>query len=292
MNKLAHRQQVGRDRSGPIIERIFSVAVAWDDFCMGIRCSCPNGHKLHLKSFLAGKKGICPECDARFRIPSGTAPSEPTRTTSVVGKSVMNGTASAVAVLADPSDVESQIEVDVGPDVGPVVKKFGKGNEKPSTSLKSRSAPVGSNGNVARPSATASVEPDPISNAPDAVWYVRPPSGGQFGPARGEVMRKWLSEGRVSSDSYIWREGWPDWQLAGSLFSKLPAAEANAGIQRAKVTVAPELSIKVGQSSPVARSKPVPARARGNSLAIGFMALLAVISISLLVALAYVISGH
>ena len=36
---------------------------------MGIRFYCPNGHRLHVKEFQAGKRGICPHCDARFRIP-------------------------------------------------------------------------------------------------------------------------------------------------------------------------------------------------------------------------------
>ena len=41
---------------------------------MGIRCYCPNGHRLNIKSFLAGKKGVCPHCDARFRIPLESEP--------------------------------------------------------------------------------------------------------------------------------------------------------------------------------------------------------------------------
>ena len=36
---------------------------------MGIRFYCPSGHKLNVKTFLAGKRGICPHCGARFRIP-------------------------------------------------------------------------------------------------------------------------------------------------------------------------------------------------------------------------------
>jgi hypothetical protein len=36
---------------------------------MGIRLQCPNGHKVHVKSFLAGKRGICPQCGAKFDIP-------------------------------------------------------------------------------------------------------------------------------------------------------------------------------------------------------------------------------
>ncbi|MCG8449461.1 MAG: DUF4339 domain-containing protein [Pirellulales bacterium] len=39
---------------------------------MGIRFTCPNGHKIHVKAFLAGKRGICPECDAKFIIPGGS----------------------------------------------------------------------------------------------------------------------------------------------------------------------------------------------------------------------------
>ena len=36
---------------------------------MGIRFNCPNGHKLNVKEFLAGKRGVCPQCGAKFVIP-------------------------------------------------------------------------------------------------------------------------------------------------------------------------------------------------------------------------------
>ncbi len=36
---------------------------------MGVRFECPNGHKLNVKAFQAGKRGICPQCDAKFIIP-------------------------------------------------------------------------------------------------------------------------------------------------------------------------------------------------------------------------------
>jgi len=39
---------------------------------MGIRFLCPNGHKLNVKSFLAGKRGICPQCDAKFLVPEAS----------------------------------------------------------------------------------------------------------------------------------------------------------------------------------------------------------------------------
>jgi hypothetical protein len=37
---------------------------------MGIRFACPNGHKLNVKEHLAGKRGICPNCGAKFVIPA------------------------------------------------------------------------------------------------------------------------------------------------------------------------------------------------------------------------------
>jgi len=39
---------------------------------MGIRFFCPNGHKLNVKAFLAGERGICPQCDAKFLVPAAS----------------------------------------------------------------------------------------------------------------------------------------------------------------------------------------------------------------------------
>ena len=40
---------------------------------MGIRFFCPNGHRLHVKSFLAGKRGYCPKCGTKLLIPDSSA---------------------------------------------------------------------------------------------------------------------------------------------------------------------------------------------------------------------------
>lgn len=43
---------------------------------MGIRFYCPNGHKMNVKDFQAGKTGICPVCDVKMPIPlESTRPS-------------------------------------------------------------------------------------------------------------------------------------------------------------------------------------------------------------------------
>jgi hypothetical protein len=36
---------------------------------MGIRFLCPNGHKLNVKTFLAGKRALCPQCGAKVIVP-------------------------------------------------------------------------------------------------------------------------------------------------------------------------------------------------------------------------------
>ena len=64
---------------------------------------------------------------------------------------------------------------------------------------------------------------DPIDEMPEAVWYVRPPSGGQFGPAAGQVMRTWIAQGRVPGDALVWRAGWSQWQSAAAVFPNLGA---------------------------------------------------------------------
>ena len=36
---------------------------------MSIRVVCPNGHVLKVKSSMAGKSGLCPDCKARVAVP-------------------------------------------------------------------------------------------------------------------------------------------------------------------------------------------------------------------------------
>ena len=156
---------------------------------MGIKFHCPNGHKLNVKAFLAGKKGVCPKCGTKVRIPLTSEP----------------------GLDSDLEETEaSRVEH---------AKSNGAGGAPAAPAVAVAPEPVATAAGVA----TAN---DPIGEAPTAIWYVRPPTGGQYGPARGDIMRRWLAEGRVSSDSLVWREGWSDWQQAGKLFPTLENAGA------------------------------------------------------------------
>ncbi len=76
---------------------------------MGIRFSCPNGHKLNVKDSLAGKRGICPACGAKFVIPAASEPApaagQPAGDSAASAQSAAAGGASAapsiVIALAD-----------------------------------------------------------------------------------------------------------------------------------------------------------------------------------------------
>lgn len=178
---------------------------------MGIKFHCPNGHKLNVKAFLAGKRGVCPKCGMKVRIPTESEPGIDSdleeEEASVSSKS--NGSGSVAAALHRPA------------------------------------APAVATAPVAAASAHAATATDPIQENPTAIWYVRPPTGGQYGPARGDVMRKWLTEGRVSSDSLVWREGWSDWQNAGKTFPELEAGGAPPTAQ----AVAPSTTVPLSPRS-------------------------------------------
>jgi hypothetical protein len=98
---------------------------------------------------------------------------------------------------------------------------------------------------------------------PEAVWYIRPPSGGQFGPAEAELMRTWLEEGRITGDSWVWREDWKDWARASYVFAGLPATPEETGPGAATVGPPAELTEEVEPSKQAPTIGPPPTAAVG-----------------------------
>jgi hypothetical protein len=95
-------------------------------------------------------------------------------------------------------------------------------------------------------------------------------------------MRKWISEGRVSSDSLVWREGWPEWRSAGQYFPDLQAVTAPAVSAPAKPAV-PYAEKTVNRYQNKQRST--------SGLAIAALVGLGVLCAVLLVVLAIVLFG-
>lgn len=127
---------------------------------MGIRFYCPNGHRLNVKTELAGKRGYCPHCNVKVLIPTVSEIDQPK------------------SDLPDPL------------------------RERPTPSLSAASARRRFRGEV-------------------DLWYVRPPSGGQFGPVNTEALNQWIAENRVPPDSQLLREGLSEWRRASSLMNDM-----------------------------------------------------------------------
>jgi len=225
---------------------------------MGIKFHCPNGHKLNVKAFLAGKKGVCPKCGTKVRIPTESE-----------------------AGLVD-SDVEETEATQQG-----AAKSNGSGAVAAQVMASPKAPAVAAAaGPVHAEHAAEAGADDPIAEAPAAIWYVRPPTGGQYGPARGDIMRKWLSEGRVSSDSLVWREGWTDWQNAGKLFPILNSAGRPAGPTTPVVSTTVPLSPR---SSQRAASRYETKKRDNSTLAIAILVGLGLVCLVLVSILVFVL---
>ncbi len=156
---------------------------------MGIRFLCPNGHKLNVKTFLAGERGICPQCDAKFLVPRESG-----------------GLVEAIAEAVDEV-AAGDPRVDSG-------DALHRGYSEP--------PPMPASGLPPMPPVVVE------SPATEEAWHVRMASGEQFGPASEDVMRGWIAEGRVPVDCWVWRTGWPEWKPGGQAITLLngPAAPA------------------------------------------------------------------
>ena len=187
---------------------------------MGIKFACPHCNEpLNIKAKLAGLRGYCPECQGVIQIPSTDATPP-----SVSGSSSTSRSAAITANVLSAQPVTGQ-----------------------------GSPPSGVSGNAPvanAPTPVAESRPDPIAEAPDSVWYVRPKIGGQFGPASGDLMRRWLTEGRVGHDSLVWRDGWADWLEAERVFPQLsPMPPENTPVA---VAASDDMSISKSVSKSVA----------------------------------------
>lgn len=237
---------------------------------MGIRFACHVCAKqLNIKEELAGKRGICPACSSKFRIPKQNA--------------------------------ERSLAI-----------------EDPPKAAVSSKAPVSKKSAVsAKPAVKPDVEIDLISSAPDATWYVRPPSGGQYGPADGDVLRSWIGEGRVAATALLWRDGWPNWRSASEVLPGLSdrspkkdsASATTPAPPQATQQPVPEPVFAESKSGPVSgtdhaksltiaetpdlsgRSDVGTTRRQKNGKRIFWIGTLLAIAIALIVVLVYLVSG-
>jgi hypothetical protein len=157
---------------------------------MGIRFACHVcEQKLNIKSDLAGRRGICPSCSGRFRIP-------------------LQDAERSTPIEEDPTEQESSSK-EIDSDVQQVPTP-------PEAVPESSTPPPNLNGPAPEPTTI-------LDHDDQGTWYVRPPSGGQYGPATTELLKQWIGEGRVAATSLLWRDGWPQWRDASEALPELVA---------------------------------------------------------------------
>lgn len=200
---------------------------------MGIRAICPNGHELHLKSFLAGKKGICPKCGAKFRIPDGGDDDDSPTPGAATAAKVAPATVTPATVAARaPAATRPLAKPGLGGAFEEPIDDLLHGGADAESMLTSTRVEKP----ASQPTATRVVAPKSspqpaavvLSEAPEAAWYMQLAKGERFGPTKAPEMQSWLEQGRVPVDALVWRQGWSDWKTAGLVFSGLPAAATTA----------------------------------------------------------------
>lgn len=174
---------------------------------MGVRFACHScGQKLNIKSDLAGRRGICPACAVRFRIPLRDSE----KSTPLDDESSSHGVGNDSGPERQPSD---------HPPPGDHLPNQGAPNAVERAAVKG--AASNSQAVVAPP---ASKPPTTIlDDESEGTWYVRPPSGGQYGPATSDLLKQWIDEGRVAATALLWRDGWPQWRDASEALPELVA---------------------------------------------------------------------
>lgn len=207
-------------------------SVSYLNGLMGIRFSCHScGKSLNIKIELAGRRGVCPECQTRFRIP--------------------------VRDTEYSTPIEANTEV-----AGAGVGASSGGQVATATASPSAAVAVSNPGSsqAGSPTASGQVAGDPaidlIDSEPAATWYVRPPSGGQYGPADAQVLRGWIAEGRVARTALLWREGWPQWREAAEVLPEIAETLPGPLLQTLSDPLADSVDTK--KTTPVARESTRP----------------------------------
>lgn len=249
---------------------------------MGVRFACHAcGKRLNIKQDLAGKRGVCPGCQVRFRIPEQDSPKSQPVSASPSGSGIRP------VPQRQPSERNH-------PNASPTIPAA-PGTEMPAQTGGPELAPS------PREDASGATSLAMLDGDDEATWYVRPPTGGQYGPAGTDMLRQWIDQGRVASTSLLWRDGWPQWRSASEALPEFADALAAAEAPPTSEVATPGLGAAAPASSdPVSGADTTGAaltgdatlgtrRGRIQSRRYGMIAGLAAVTIGLVGVLVYLV---
>jgi len=170
---------------------------------MGIVSFCPQGHRIKVKDHLAGKKGVCPTCGARFRIPLASAELP----------------ASGVGATPLPEAKVVSLDATIAARLPRVLLL----NGEPGPARPGSIGPVNEARREPADEAVELVVEEPhrhsmIAERPDLAWCLAVPGGTASEPMQADAMQAWLDSGRATGDELVWRADWPDWRPIAGVF--------------------------------------------------------------------------
>jgi hypothetical protein len=227
---------------------------------MGIRFSCHLcNHPLHVKDYQASKRGKCPKCQGAFRVPPKDADFS----------LALDESASSI----QPANLGKPLAPSDSKIVAATAKPKAATEPKPQVQARAKNPPA----STPKPAPEANGHPSmPPSLLPliDSRWYVRPPSGGQYGPATTQMLMDWIAEKRVTADALLWREGLDSWLSARELVPESFGGSSALGIDDppppavAKPT-SPTTKTPTAKTPTASIAPTVPANGTANGTATG-----------------------
>ncbi len=200
---------------------------------MGIEAYCPNGHRIKVKDSLAGKKGVCPTCGMKFRIPSETGQQEASPSKPVAGagfETPFPSAADASPPLARLLSLDPKIVATL-PRAVPRDAAALRGPQQPVAAPSDSPAWPAFDQQPESLQSESLFDPAPAWNVPapphlhpaiadreDLVWSIAFAGGEPTPPMSAESMQAWLDSQQPTGEEYVWRSDWPEWLPFGDVF--------------------------------------------------------------------------
>jgi hypothetical protein len=151
---------------------------------MGIAVHCPNGHGLRVKDEFAGKKVLCPTCQAATRVPLAATPAATLATAAADA-----GLPTAQLLTLAPAAVAQLPRASPFPAAAPAMP----------------------------PAPMPTLHPV-LAEMPDLEWRIAYPGGEPSEAVSAESMQAWLDARQAEGSELVWRSDWPEWIPARDVF--------------------------------------------------------------------------
>ena len=196
---------------------------------MGIVAYCPQGHRVKVKDDLAGKKGLCPICGVKFRIPpaDGGPPHERPATEAAHGEAAEHGRSPPLPE-ATAAGLPTARFVSIDPAVVATLPRAVPASAAAETAVIASVPPAPTPGTVPVPVEPVAAEQQrplhpTIAERPDLAWSIALPGGDPLPPLSAVAMQDWLDAREWTGEEFVWRADWPQWLPFRQVFPECTA---------------------------------------------------------------------